>query len=365
MIKVGIVGATGMAGEETLKILLGHPDVEVAYLGSEHAAGSEIGDLIPDLKCLCRIKCEDIDVKVLEKKTDVLMLCKEVGFGMELTAELLKAGKKVIDLGPDFRISNSDVFEKYYKMKHTAKNLLKEAVYGLPELYRDKIAKAKIVANPGCYPTSAILAVIPIIKELESMGCRLQDTSPSVYISAYSGLSGSGKKYNLKTKNLFVETYGNIRPYDVNLHRHIPEVKQCIKDITKCDVEVSFVPHTVPIDRGILSTIFVSSPVHNTSLTFDKIYDVYSKFYSNEQFVRVLGKGETAQIQSVAHTNMCEISLHPGLPGDVESEESERGRIVVISAIDNLVKGAAGQAVQNLNIMCGLDEDAGLQFRNI
>ncbi len=167
MIKDGIVGATGMVGEETLKILLGHPDVEVTYLGSEHAAGSEIGDLIPYLKGICRIKCEEIDVEAMEKKTDVLMLCKEAGFGMELTAELLKAGKKVIDLGPDFRLSNSDVFEKYYKIKHTAKSLLKEAVYGLPELYRDKISKAKIVANPGCYPTGAILAIVPIIKELE------------------------------------------------------------------------------------------------------------------------------------------------------------------------------------------------------
>ena len=336
MIKVGIAGVTGMAGEETLKILLGHSDVEITYLGSEHAAGSQIGDFIPDLKGICQIKCEKIDPLVMAKKADVLMLCKEAGFGMEVAPELLKAGKKVIDLGPDFRLS-------------------KKAVYGLPELYRDKIAKANLVANPGCYPTGAILAVAPLIKFV---------LQPSIYISAYSGFSGSGKKYSEVTKNLFVEAYGNIRPYNVGKHRHQPEIEQVLSEITGKEILVSFVPHTVPIDRGILSTIFISFPVHAANLTFEKIYEAYHKFYKDESFVRVLGKGETAQIQSVAHTNICEISLHPGLPGDVE-EMTQHGRVVVISAIDNLVKGAAGQAVQNLNIMCGLDEEAGLQFRNI
>ncbi|PIU51893.1 N-acetyl-gamma-glutamyl-phosphate reductase [Candidatus Desantisbacteria bacterium CG07_land_8_20_14_0_80_39_15] len=363
MIKVGIVGVTGMAGEETLKILLGHPDVEVAYLGSEHAAGSEIGDLIPDLKGICRIKCEETDPKVMAKKADVLLLCKEAGFSMGLVPELLKAGKKVIDLGPDFRLSNSEVFEKYYKIKHTAKDFLKKAVYGLPELYRDKISKANLVANPGCYPTGAILAIAPTIKEMEDAGYGLQDAGPMICISAYSGLSGSGKKYNLKTKNLFIETYGNVRPYDVNVHRHIPEIEQFIKETLKCDIKISFVPHTVPIDRGILSTIFISSPVHSANFTFEKIYEVYEKFYKDEPFVRVLGKSNTAQTQSVAHTNMCEISLPEG--AEASARGAGRGQIVVISAIDNLVKGAAGQAVQSLNIMCGLDETAGLQFRSI
>lgn len=350
MIKVGIVGATGMAGEETLKILLGHPDTEVTYLSSEHAAGSEIEEFIPDLKGICRLKCEKIDTKMMIEKSDVLMICKETGFGMTLVPELLKAGKKIIDLGPDFRLSSADVFEKYYKTKHTAKNLLKEAVYGLPELYRDKIAKANLIANPGCYPTAAILATLPLLKEPAASNLQL---ATCICISAYSGLSGSGKKYSELTKNLFVEAYGNLRPYNVGKHRHLPEIESVLSDVAEKEIKVSFVPHTVPIDRGILTTVFVQS---KEKVKESELIEMYKKFYRDEPFMRILGEGEVAQTQAVAHTNVCEISLHP---------VDTTGQIVIISAIDNLVKGAAGQAVQNLNIMCGLDETTGLQLRNI
>jgi len=359
MIKAGIVGVTGMAGEEVLKILLGHPEVEITYLGSEHAAGTETGEIIPELKGICRIKLEKIDLSVMTEKADVLLLCKEAGFGMGIAPRILKAGKKVIDLGPDFRISDVKLFEKYYKIKHTAKKLLGEAVYGLPELYRDEIKRASLIANPGCYPTGAILAIAPLIKELEHSSSRLHNSELSIFISAYSGLSGSGKKYNLKTKNLFVEAYGNLRPYEVNTHRHIPEIQQFLKKTSKLDFEVSFVPHTVPIDRGILSTVFVKLPVRSARLTYGHIFEMYKKFYENEPFVRVLGENEVAQTSSVIHTNMCEISVHRG------QESDGMHSFVVISAIDNLIKGAAGEAVQNLNIMCGLDQTAGLQFRSI
>jgi len=364
MVKVGIAGVTGMAGEELLKILLGHNGVEITYIGSEHAEGSNIGDIVPGLKGI-NLKCDRIDAALMVKKADIIMLCKEAGFGMGIAPEILKAGRKVIDLGPDFRISG-EAFEKYYKMKHSAPDLLKKAVYGLPEIYRKEIAKASLVANPGCYSTGSILALAPLmnvstcpaqkalagkqsVKESE-----LKDMS--INIAAYSGFSGSGKKYNEKTKNLFVEAYGNVRPYNIDTHRHIPEIEQFLKKSSRAEIKMHFVPHTVPIDRGILSTIFLRFPVHNVELGAQKIRDIYGKFYEKEHFVRVLPEGEAAQAQAVAHTNMCEISLHPA---------SSAGELIIISAIDNLVKGAAGEAVQNMNIMFGMDEAAGLKYRNI
>ena len=362
MIKVGIAGVTGMAGEGTLKILLGHPGVEVTYLGSEHAAGSEVGDFISDLKGVYQIKCEKIDPAVMAKKADVLMLCKEAGFGMKVAPELLKEGKKVVDLGPDFRIPDADVFEKYYGIKHTSKSLLKEAVFGLPELYKNKIAKANLVANPGCYPTGAILALAPLLKGSSILSYQSQircggNLQSAISISAYSGLSGSGKKYSEVTKNLFIEAYGNLRPYNVGKHRHLPEIENVLSEIAEKEIKVSFVPHTVPIDRGILSTIFVQCKgLKNQSVKAAELVEIYKKFYKDEPFVRILPEGEVAQTQPVMHTNICEISFH-FIEGTNE--------LVIISAIDNLVKGAAGQAVQNLNIMCGLDETAGLQFRSM
>lgn len=350
MIKVGIAGATGITGEETLKILLGHPDIEVTYLGSEHAAGSEIGDFIPDLKGIYQVKCEKIDPGIMVQKTDVLMLCKEAGFGMKVAPPLLKSGKKVIDLGSDFRVPDVKVFEKYYKIKHTAQELLKKAVYGLPELYREKIAKADLVANPGCYPTGALLALAPLLKEPSILNLQ-----SAICISAYSGLSGSGKKYSEVTKNLFVEAYENLRPYNIGKHRHLPEIENVLSEIAGKEIRVSFVPHTIPVNRGILSTVFVK--LRESKKQKDKeLVEIYKKFYMDEPFVRILSEGESAQTQSVIHTNACEISVH-----SIEST----GELVIISAIDNLVKGAAGQAVQNLNIMFGLDETSGLQFRNI
>jgi len=359
MIKVGIVGVTGMAGEESLKILLGHPEVEITYIGSDHAAGSDIGDLIPELKGIFQMKCEALDAGIVAKKADVIFLCKEAGFGMSVVPDLLKAGKKVIDLGPDYRIFDAAVFEKYYKLKHTSSKLLKEAVYGLPELYRDKIAKADLVANPGCYPTSAILGATPILKN-SSIDV---DFSP-VCVSAYSGFSGSGKKYSETTKNLFVEAYGNLRPYNIGRHRHISEIQQVFSDAAKKQIDVSFVPHTVPIDRGILSTIFIQYKSAK-KIKEHELIEMYEKFYKNEPFIRVLEEGSCATTQAVIHSNICEISTH-----SIELEASKKksditGQIVIISAIDNLVKGAAGQAVQNMNIMCGIDEVAGLEFRNI
>ena len=374
MVKVGIAGVTGMAGEELLKILLGHNGVEITYIGSEHAEGSNIGDIVPGLKGI-NLKCDRVDAALMVKKADIIMLCKEAGFGMGIAPEILKAGRKVIDLGPDFRISG-EAFEKYYKMKHSAPDLLKKAVYGLPEIYRKEIAKASLVANPGCYSTGSILALAPLmnvstcpaqkalagkqsVKESE-----LKDMS--INIAAYSGFSGSGKKYNEKTKNLFVEAYGNVRPYNIDTHRHIPEIGQFLKKSSQAEINMHFVPPTVPIDRGILSTIFVSKcpPLLSSesktggqfSSNVSTIKEVYSKFYEKEPFVRVLPEGETAQTQAVAHTNMCEISLHPA---------SSAGGLIIISAIDNLVKGAAGEAVQNMNIMFGMDEAAGLKYRNI
>ena len=339
MLKVGIVGATGYTGFELIKILLRHPAVKITSLTAKIEKSANIDDIFPCLKGQINLKCTNFAAEEVMSKTDLVFLALPHKVSLNIVPQFLKAGKKIIDLSADFRLQDEKIYEKWYGIKHTGKKFLKKAVYGLPELYRDKIKGASLIANPGCYPTSVILGIAPLIKN----DLVVLD---KIIVDAKSGVSGAGRNPFLDFH--FPECNESVKAYKIFSHRHIPEMEQEISKLAKKEVKIVFVPHLIPINRGILSTIYLSL---KNKLSTAEILEVYKKFYKNEIFIRVLEKGKYPAIRNVQFLNYCDLGL---------KVEEATSSVIVLSVIDNLIKGAAGQAVQNMNIMCGFDEKMGV-----
>ncbi len=340
MIKVGIVGAAGYAGVGVLQILTSHPEAEVVWVSSEQAhAGKKISDIRPSLSGICDLTCQAPDISGLIDSVDVVIMALPNGLAMKLCPLILKKGKKAIDVSADYRIKDLAEYKQWYKIDHASPDLVAEAVYGLPELFMDKIKGASLIANPGCYPTASILGAAPLVKS------GLIDPK-SLVIDAKSGVSGAGAALTDITH--FPECNENLRAYAVASHRHNPEIDQILGDVSSQKILTTFVPHLIPMNRGIHATIYATL---SGKADTDKVHSLYKDFYKNAYFVRVLEKGKFPATKYVSGSNFCDINV-------VADDRS--GRVVVMSVIDNLVKGAAGQAVQNMNIIFGLDEKTGL-----
>lgn len=335
MIKVGIVGGTGYTGVELLRLLAQHPEVELTAITSRAEAGSAVADMFPSLRGRVALKFSDPATAPL-KDCQIVFFATPNGVAMQQTRNLLDAGVRVIDLAADFRIKDVAVWEKWYGMTHAAPDLVAEAIYGLPELNRAQIKGARLVANPGCYPTAVQLGFLPLIEA----GCVDID---HLIADAKSGVSGAGRK--AETHILFAEASDNFKAYGVAGHRHLPEIRQGLAGIAGAPVGLTFVPHLTPIIRGIHATLYAR-------ITREEDFQsLYEKRFAGENFVDVLPAKSHPDTRSVRAANMCRIAVHRPQGGDT---------LVVLSVIDNLVKGAAGQAVQNMNLMFGFDECLGL-----
>ena len=348
MVRVSIVGASGLVGECLIRALLGHPKCSISMLVSDHAAGKQIGDLLPPLRGEIDAVTVSATPEEIAAQSDIVFAAKKGSETFAVVPGLLKAGAKVIDIGGEFRFSDPAVYEKWYKEPHACKDLLKEAVYGLPELNKSQIKTARLVGNPGCYVTSALLPLAPLIH------AGLIETEGLV-VDSYSGLSGAGRQFNPKLSNLFTDIDGNMRAYNIGGHRHTPEIEQTLSLVAGKPVTVTFVPHLVPLDRGILTTCFARP---KPGVTTQKALEAVRAFYTERvaPFVRVLNTPEEVAISNVVRSNYCDISL---------TVVERSNQMVITSSLDNLVKGAAGQALQNLNLMCGFDETAGLKGRTL
>ena len=335
MIKVGIVGGTGYTGVELLRLLAQHPNVEITAITSRSEAGMSVAEMFPSLRGAISLKFCKPDAATLES-CDVVFFATPNGIAMTQAAQLLGAGVRVIDLAADFRIRDVSVWEKWYGMTHAAPELLSEAIYGLPEVNRDAIRTARLVANPGCFPTATQLGFLPLVESgCVDLGHLIADTK--------SGVSGAGRK--VETHILFSEAADNFKAYGVGGHRHQPEIRQELSIAAKGDVGLTFVPHLTPMIRGIHATLYARI---TRELDFQGLFE---NRYANEPFVDVMPPNSHPETRSVRSANICRIAIHRPQQGDV---------LVVLAVIDNLVKGAAGQAIQNMNIMFGVDECSGL-----
>lgn len=339
-IKVGIIGATGYAGAELVRILSAHPKVQLVALTTQSYAGKAFCEVYPHLYKHINMDCRELDLTDLVTQSDVIFAALPHGHAMPVAREVLSQGKKFIDLGADFRLDSPEVYKKWYKLEHTSPELLEPAVYGLPEINRERIRLASLVGNPGCYPTSVILGLAPLLK------ANLLHTG-SVVADSKSGVSGAGRGLSLGTH--FAEVNENFRAYNVGIHRHTPEIEQELSKLAGEDMVISFTPHLTPMNRGILSTIYASL---KQEMTLEQVRSIYEDFYRSEFFVRLLPPGILPQTKAVSGSNHCDV---------VPVVDPRTGRVVIVSAIDNLIKGAAGQAVQNMNLMFGLPEISGLE----
>jgi N-acetyl-gamma-glutamyl-phosphate reductase len=340
-LKVAVLGASGYAGAELVRILLRHPKVEITALGGDSTAGQKLSKLYPALRGF-DMELEKLDAAGLKGRAELAFLGLPHVQSMATGAPLVKAGIKVVDLSGDFRLKDAKVYEQFYKHAHGETDLLKEAVYGLPELHRDEIKKARLVANPGCYTTTAILGLVPLLKAKKVV-------PSSIIIDAKSGVSGGGRK--LVNEFQFVEVYDNFSAYGVGgVHRHIPEIEQELSLAGGAELKVSFTPHLLPLSRGIFSTAYADL---SAAATEAELLEIYSKAYAGHPFVRVYPAGELPTLRSVRGTNYCDI----GLKVDARTK-----RVIVVSCTDNLGKGAAFQAIQNMNLMSGFGETEGLDF---
>jgi len=336
MIKAGVVGGTGYTGVELLRLLVAHPEVELAIITSRSEAGLPVADLYPNLRGHLDIVFQEPELEKL-CECDVVFFATPNGIAMKMAAELLAAGVKVIDLAADFRLKDPAEWKQWYGMDHACTDVLEEAVYGLPEINRDAIRGARIIANPGCYPTAVTLGFLPLIEK-----GLLEDQH--LIADAKSGVSGAGRGANVAS--LLSEASESFKPYGVEGHRHLPEIKQNLTTICGHKVGLTFVPHLVPMIRGIEASLYAVIKTEDIDLQA-----LYEQRYENEYFVDVLPAGGLPETRSVKGSNMCRISVFRPQQGDT---------VVISSVIDNLVKGAAGQAVQNMNILFGLDETAGI-----
>ncbi len=332
--KVGIIGGSGYTGGELLRILAKHEKCEVELVTSQRFVGKPVYKVHGNLRNIYSLNFENPSINEIAERCDVVFFATPTGVAMRNAKELLEAGVKVVDLSADFRLKNTEIFEKYYKINHLAKDI--KAPYGLPEINKKEIKNANIVANPGCYPTCVIIPLAPLLKE--------NLIKEHIVIDAKSGISGAGAKPSDFTH--FPNVHENVVPYKITTHRHVPEMEQELGKFNQ-NIKIFFTPHVVPMTRGMLATIHCFL---KEKLDSDYIKEALEKFYKNEPFVRILDVGEIPRITSVRGTNYI----------DIGGFEIDRDRLVIISVIDNLVKGASGQAVQNMNIMLNLDEKTGL-----
>lgn len=338
-IQVGIIGATGYAGVELTRLLLSHGQAEIAALGSKSFEGKEISSVYPSLRGLCDMAC--VDNAQVVGKSDVVFAALPHGLSQDLAKACDDAGKAFIDIGADFRLEQESDYRAWYGLDYRYPELHTKAVYGLPELFREQIIGKRLIANPGCYPTSVGLGLFPALRE----GMIAAD---GIIIDAKSGTTGSGRGLTQTTH--FPDCNEGFTPYKIASHRHTPEIEQTLSRAAGKPVTVTFVPHLLPINRGIVSTMYAKL---EGGVTKQQVRSLYESFYEKEPFVRILPDGETVNLKYVRETNLCDISLH---------FDERTGRLIVVSAIDNMVKGAAGQAIQNMNIIFGLPEDTGLKL---
>ncbi|MDY0211404.1 MAG: N-acetyl-gamma-glutamyl-phosphate reductase [Desulfuromonadaceae bacterium] len=339
MLNVAVIGATGYTGVELVRLLLRHPQVNVVVLTSRQYANESFAQIFPSMAGQLDIVCTEFDVaELVSKQVDIAFTAVPHKTAMEVVPSLLEHDIRVVDLSADYRLRDVAVYEQWYQL-HTSPELVKGAVYGLPELYRSQIGTAELVANPGCYPTSIAVAMAPLLHEnlIEVEG---------IILDSKSGATGAGR--SAKTSSLFCEVNEGFKAYAVSSHRHTPEIEQTLSELSGTMVKVNFTPHLLPLNRGILSTCYVSMKASTTLAHVDAAFEAY---YANEPFVRLCHNGNLPNTAYVRGSNFVDL-------GWVVDDRT--GRIIVISAIDNLVKGASGQAIQNMNIMFGLDESAGL-----
>ncbi len=343
MISVGIVGGTGYTGVELLRILLRHPKAQVRVLTSRTEAGKPVADMFPNLRGHTDLQFSDLNIDAL-KECDVVFFATPHGVAMQHAKDLITAGTKVIDLAADFRLQNLEQFEKWYGMEHACPDVLKDSVYGLTELNREKIKQAQVIGNPGCYPTTVQLGLAPLLKSVQAL-----IETKNIIIDAKSGVSGAGRKASLGM--IYSENADNFKAYGVAGHRHHPEIVEALENIAgKKDVfeGLLFVPHLVPMIRGMLSTIYVDLTEAGKQTDLQALYE---NFYANEKFVDVMPANSSPETRSVRGANELRIALYKPQPN----------KLIILAAQDNLVKGASGQAVQNMNLMFGFNEDEGLQ----
>ena len=348
--KVAIVGASGYSGEELVRLLLLHPHIELAAVTSRQNAGQSLAQVFPKFAnhpCAKALRFSEPRAELLAKQAHIIFLALPHGVAAEYAAPLLELGCQVIDLSADFRVRDRSVYKEFYAQEHPAPELLNQAVYGLPEIYRARIKGASLVASPGCYPTSILLPIVPLI--------RAGLVKPTGIIAdSLSGVSGAGRKAEMDY--LFVECNESVRPYGVPKHRHLSEIEQELSLAAGAPVTIQFTPHLIPVNRGILTTLYLAPEQHfgdNKAMSElgDKIAACYQAAYGNEPFVRLLDDEALPDTKNVAGTNVIEIAWRL---------DPRTGRLLVMSAEDNLIKGASGQAVQSMNIMCGFPETAGL-----
>ncbi|MGI6588452.1 MAG: N-acetyl-gamma-glutamyl-phosphate reductase [Peptococcia bacterium] len=338
MVKVSILGATGYTGQELVRMLAQHPEVELVGLGTQSYVNQAYADVYPHFRQIVDLTCRKTNDPFLIEQAEVIFLALPHGLSVPYAEKGLVQGKKVIDLGADFRLQSPQVYSAWYKKTGPTAELLQQAVYGLPEINRELIKKTKLVANPGCYPTTAILALYPLLKE------KLLDPSLLI-IDSKSGVSGAGR--SLKTTSLYSEVNEDFKVYGLPHHRHAPEIEQELTKAAGEEVKVSFTPHLVPLTRGMMSTIYTRPFI----MDLDKIAEVYQEYYGKEPFVRIYPQDQYPHTKWVQGTNFCDLGF---------SLDSRTGRLIIISVIDNLTKGASGQAIQNMNLMCGFEETLGL-----
>lgn len=340
MIKVGIIGSTGYAGGELARLLLQREDVEIKWYGSKSYIDEKYAAIYQNMFQIVDDTCMDDNMEELAKQADVIFTATPQGLCASLINEEILSKVKIIDLSADFRIKDVSVYEQWYKLKHPTPDYIQEAVYGLPELNRGKIPKARIIANPGCYPTCSTLSIYPLVKE------GLIDPN-TIIIDAKSGTSGAGR--GAKVDNLYCEVNENIKAYGVAGHRHTPEIEEQLSYAAEKPVIINFTPHLVPMNRGILITAYAAL---TKEVTYEEVKAVYDKYYADEFFVRVLDRDVTPQTRWVEGSNFVDVNF---------KIDPRTNRVIMMGAMDNLVKGAAGQAIQNMNLLFGLPEHTGLK----
>ncbi|MBI1977599.1 MAG: N-acetyl-gamma-glutamyl-phosphate reductase [Candidatus Omnitrophica bacterium] len=339
MLTCSIIGATSFTGNELIRLLVRHPHVKIGSLTTRSEEKIDVREQVPSLGKASDLVIEKFNFQKVVRNSDVVFVTLPHTFAMKIAGDFYDEDKVVIDLSADFRLKRADLYEEWYQEKHTRKDLLKRTVYGLPEVYRGQIKQANLIANPGCYPTGSVLGLVPLIKN----DLVKRD---SIIIDAKSGVSGAGKKLSQATQ--FSEVDENFGAYKVNRHQHTPEIEQTLSDVALEKIDVTFVPHLLPVHRGILSTIYVR---RKAGIKKDKLVKAFEAFSEQEPFVRFLGVGRFPTLRNVQYTNFCDI----GIAMDNHSDQ-----VIVITAIDNLLKGASGQAIQNMNIRLGFPEEAGL-----
>lgn len=342
-IKAGLIGISGYTGMELTRLLANHPAIELTVACSRAEAGRKLGDFYPFLRALpgADLEISVYDPEQIIKECELVFLAVPAGTAMRMVCELVPAGVKVVDFSADFRLRDAKVYEEWYKLPHTCSNLLQSAVYGLPELYGDQIKQSSLVANPGCYPTASILALYPALKH------KLINHA-NIIIDAKSGASGAGRKATIP--NLFCEISDNFRAYGLPQHRHTPEIEQELAIIGGEKMIINFTPHLVPMKRGILATIYTT--LTDSAASLEKMLEIYSQTYKDCSWIRVLPLNELPQTVNVRGSMFCDIGL---------AHDKRANRLIILSAIDNLCRGASGQALANANLMCGLPVDCGME----